>query len=934
MKIRYDIKKMVIRAAVLGLSMILLVGSSYGEGFISREYRPRWYQPYENFGNYDLRRYPEYYQEASTGRQYLSPVTYDQFGNFLLPGGDIYFMKWDRSRVGATATTDASTTSYYNQVFNNLMISSDEFSNWQTKFLIGSSLRAYFTPSTLKKTVFSGIRWDASSRKNNVTLIASPGARSMYGLHWQSILGDILKIGGTFVSQQRGTLSNSHQDIDTNIRTGPRYVYLVVTDDSPEDTENGPRVFDVKVKANGEYINVNSRVFKITDLASRKRYYNGDFQKQYIFTRSSTTPFIPQNVESLAYNQGSWFLSMMSSNTLNDLFSKTDAINYFGYVNLPDPSDPVEDGNSRLFAADKSRGYVEANGTDAIIYEFLIPYATRDLVFDVTAANDYCIDIVAAMYRITQTGEADWNDRPFTPAWNGKWSIQYDAKHVTKAQGNVKDLSNMQTVSARYDRLSGVNVYGLNMELNWRGLFVRAEFNEYNEHRSYPLPETWAGSKNFTETEQAWFVNVEKSFSEGKWSVGGEVFNYPRGYMDQSGASRGYFDGANWSLVDDNDDDDQTAGSTTYEYPGLDADFDRQRDFIWSGSAYPWINYYFDGVAWGDDYNHNGLIDERENDDQDDLPYERDSKGGHYFLKLTPRESSIFTFGHYDIEQEFFEGRNLTSYFKMEHVQRVTSWAEIGVFHRTQRVQDDYKSNQYYRQYFGNTGYFNNLAYKDAWANTSFLHTRLNLVPEWGDLNIINDLKYDVVNRLGDVDFYGTEDQKRRKAPKDIITTSSVHKADYTLRVADYRLIPEVRLGDRRIIKERRIKELKIQPMIKFSNAYFTRDLYYHYLNGHSYTLFPLLRVDYRVAPNTILRLGIRGIPGFPEMRRDSARRLLDKDVRNYLVAFENRSLYQGFNLLVTMGISNTKEEWVESFGRKQPGVTEYFISIRSEASK
>ena len=185
-----------------------------------------------------------------------------------------------------------------------------------------------------------------------------------------------------------------------------------------------------------------------------------------------------------------------------------------------------------------------------IIYEFLIPYATRDLVFDVTVANDYCIDIIAAMYKITQTGEADWNDRPFTPAWNGKWSIQYDTKHVTKAQGNVKDLSNMQVVSARYDRLTGINVYGLNMELNWRGLFVRAEYNEYNEYRSYPLPESWSGSKSSKDTEQAWFVNVEKSFSNGKMSLGGELFNYPREYMNESG----------WSLVDDNDDDDSVVG--------------------------------------------------------------------------------------------------------------------------------------------------------------------------------------------------------------------------------------------------------------------------------------------------------------------------------------------------------------------------------------
>jgi len=917
MKKRHDMKKMVIRAACIGIMLMAFIGSSYGEDFISREYRPRWYQSYENFGHSDLRRYPEYYQENATGRQYLSPVTYDQFGNFLLPGGDIYFMKWDRSRIGANAQTDASSTQYYNQVFNNLMIASDEFSNWQTKFLIGSTLRANFTPSTLKKTRFNGIRWDASSRKNNVSLIVSPGSSPIYGVHWQSILGDILKIGGTFVSQQRGTLADSHQDIDTTIRSGPRYVYLIVSDDSPEDTDNGPRVYDVRVKANNEYIDLSShtRVFKIPDLINSKRYYDGDFQKQFVFQRSGES-FIPQKVENLAYNQGSWVLGQLGTNQLNDMFSKTDAINFFGYVNLEDPNNP-DDPNGRKFAADTSRGFIEANGTDVIIYEFLIPYETRDLQFDVRAANDYCIDIIAAMYRKTQEDEADWNDKPFTPAFSGKWSIRYDTKHAAKAKGNVKDLSNMEWVTVRYDRLTGVNVYGLNMELNWRGLFVRAEFNEYNEKRSYPTPADWTGSKSEEVSTRAWFVNVEKSFANGKWSIGGEVFNYPREYQRF------------WSLVDDNDDDDQYTGG--YEYPALDADFDRERDTLWTGTNYPWINYYFDNVSFGDDFNHNGLIDQRENDDQSDLPYERDSKGQHYFLKLRPREATIFSFGHYDIEQEYFKGRNLTDYFKMEHSQQIADIGEFGIFHRSQRVHDDYKSRQYYRQYFGSSGYFNNLAYKNAWANTSFLHTNINFIP---GLNIINDFKYDVINRLGDADFYGTVDQQRRKAPKDIVAMSSVHKADYTFLVADFRLLGDVFFRGNRIIKEKRIKELKIQPMIKYSRSQFTRDLHYRYFDGQSYTVFPLLRIDYRVAPNTKLRLGIRGFPGFPEMIRDTSNDLHDRDKRNYLLAFENRSLYQGFNLLVTMGVSREKETWVESFGRKQPGITEYFISIRSEASR
>ncbi|MFC1508759.1 hypothetical protein ACFL60_03615 [Candidatus Omnitrophota bacterium] len=912
MKKRDDMKIMVVRAAVFGIVLLSLVGTSFGQssepgyeyglGFISRENRPRWFQPHENFGNYDLRKYPDYYQESATGRQYLSPVTYDQFGNFLLPGGDIYNMQWDQSRIGTSTATDAG---YFNSVFNNLMISSDEFSNWQTKFMIGTTMRAFFTPSTLKITRFNGVRWDASSRKNNVTLLAQPGTNPLFGVHWQSILGDILKIGGTYVSRQRGTISNSHQDIDLAIKTGPRYMYLVITDDSPEDTDNGPRVFDVRVKSDGDFVEVPMRVAKIPDFLNQHRFYNDDFQKQYIFQREASTPFIPANVENSLTSSisGSWFLSVINSNTINDLLSKTSAINYFGYVNLPDPNDP--DPNSRLFTADTSKGFVEATGTDVIIYEIEVPYDSRDIMFDVLVANDYCIDIIAAMYRITQETNPDWDDVPFGPEWK-EWSVMYQEEHITKSPGNIKDQSNMGWVPVRYARQTGMNVYGLNMELSWRGLFVRAEINEYNELRSYPVPAKWTGGKNIKNTTRAWFINVEKDF--GKWSVGGELFDYPFNYMRY------------WGTVDDNDDDDQYAGGS--EYPGYDVDFDRTIDTTWSGQ--PYLLYYFDNVSWGDDFNHNGIVDERENDSLPDFPYEADSYGNHFFLKWKPRgDLTKFTFGHYDVKQGTVDGRNLTQYVKMEHLQNIGSIGEIGVFHRLERVKDDYKARNW-------TLY--NRAYKNSWYNVSMLHTRFTFIPEW---NIINDVKYSVINRLGELDFWGTVDQRRKKAPRDICGYSATHKTDYTYRIADAVIIPEINWRGRRLIKEKRIKEFKLQPMFKFTYSQFTDNLRSGYNNkGHSYNIYPIIRFDYRVAPNTLLRCGFQGFPFLPEMRRSTANDLQDSNRRRMILAFENTSLYQGFNILVMMGVRRDKTSWVDSLGRIEPGTTEYFISIRSEASR
>ena len=124
------------------------------------------------------------------------------------------------------------------------------------------------------------------------------------------------------------------------------------------------------------------------------------------------------------------------------------------------------------------------------------------------------------------------------------------------------------------------------------------------------------------------------------------------------------------STSDDNDDNNHTT-SGNYEYPGLNVDWnlagDNQHiDTDFSGE--PFITYYFDSIQYGDDFNHNGIIDERENDTAIDLPYEQDSAGKHFFFKLRPFARTMMTYGHYDIEQEYRGGRNLTDYFKIEAI--------------------------------------------------------------------------------------------------------------------------------------------------------------------------------------------------------------------------------------------------------------------------
>lgn len=953
------------RYAGLAFCCLLFIGfgnSSSAQTFISREDRPRWGFIYENYGDYDYRLPRNYkdnllrrFDKSSTDREWVNPawhgpanpVTYDQFGNFLLPGGDIYNLTWDKSTVGASQVYGDNAAS----IFNNLMISSDEFSNWQTQFMVGTNLRVYFTPSTLKRTNFNGIRWDASSRKNSFTFVASVGSnpsnarldapptesdyRNLFGAYWQSVLGDVLKIGGSFVTNQRGTQSYSNRDIDSGI-TGikevdfPRYMYVVVTDGTPEDTRQGARVYQIKAILDGKESNLPNRVFKIQNFINQITFQDGKFniQNQVLVRADGTSSFIPEAIENFEFSTGSWFYKIMKSSTYNSndaiyrqLFTKgagknkTDVLGYVNVWNFDNPSD----NSGRYYSTDTNKGYVDAYGTDVIIYEYEIPAGVRSVDFALNIANSYCIDIIAAMPSRQQAGMGDWNDAGYGESWGGSnWSPKYDIKHCKKSKGNVSDFSNTSWVKVSYDRLTGVNVYGLNMDFNWRGLSIKGEINEYNALWAYPVHEYLKGGNTNITSARAWFINIEKDFKIG--SLGGELFNYPKEYMEY------------WAPIDDNDDNNRNVGLS--EYPGLNVDWDRSADghFIdstWNGE--PYIEYYFDGLSYGDDFNHNGIIDERENDYSADLPYDRDSKGQHYFVKLKPRDLSMLSLGYYDIKQDYQEGRNKTEYAKFEHTQKLGSFFEYGIFHRTERIQDDYRSDKTYSQYWGPSGRFNNRAFRDAWYNTSFVKTTFTPIPNF---NIINNFKYDSINRVGDLTIDGSDVERTMRAPRDIASFSTVHKADYTFRVADLRVIPDLYIGDTRIFKEKKIKEFKFQPQFKLEQSYSTANLFWSTKSGHYYRYYPVLRFDYRVAPKTLLRCAIQGLPGLMDISRNSANSINDQNVRKMFLGFETTTLYQGFNLLVTSGMRRTKQQWVKSYGRTETGYTQYFIELRCEASR
>ncbi|MCU0412294.1 MAG: hypothetical protein MUF82_07165, partial [Bacteroidetes bacterium] len=114
------------------------------------------------------------YENYSAGL--LRRKFYDNFGNFLVDGVQIFTLD-EQSRTAVSeysaATSSLTKTRFYSSYFQNLVILNDSYSGLTSRLMIGDVIRTKFTPLTLDKARFNGIRWDISTSKYRGTMLAS-----------------------------------------------------------------------------------------------------------------------------------------------------------------------------------------------------------------------------------------------------------------------------------------------------------------------------------------------------------------------------------------------------------------------------------------------------------------------------------------------------------------------------------------------------------------------------------------------------------------------------------------------------------------------------------------------------------------------------------------------------------------------------------------
>ncbi len=843
------------------------------QDFLNRELRPLWDERYENYSFLSYRDY---------GFRPERP-TYDPFGSYLVDGVEIL-------RIEEYGTLDPARSSrvpgWGLGRFRNMVILRDAFGGWSTRFMIGNLLDGRFTPLTLNLSRLEGLRWDASSHRNSFSLISSRVPRPLtgdrhfthylFGGHWSSQFGDILTFGASYVNlhlqdaAQRNT--SLRGDVPSRL-TGTSSFYLVISDDSPED-EHGVDVYAVELYAGQQRLDVDPEVKLIPQVVE-----------------VSEVPHIRRD--------GAWAPRIFNADRI---FVERSGL--FAREGIP-MEEPFP---------------LQVGGTDLLVLRYEVPGDPQSLRFRVQVSGDYSLDVGAA-YGFFGGGTSLWSD------WH----------NVKRAPGNVQDGSNMGWVTVDYGFPTGLVQFGSTVEAKIGGANLEAEYISNVQHARFPF----LGRRENRATN-AWYVRLLQEWSLG--DVGLEIFHVPPTYQVSLPVwSEGQQAVLGWDLVEDNDDGDEWPDKVEHwdpldpvyiayanasgidvdairpdaagEYglggghgvfPGLDQDEDGVVDTNVNRNQYPdylepFLMYYVepDDFVYGEDFNNNGVVDVRENDNKADLPYDLDSRGYHGFASVQPFERAGLRLGRYRVRQRAAAGRNEVTYGELGYTAEGSEAGRFIARWRLKRVRDDIPNPLFEAVIEPQTQV--NVAIRprpdlmlmeNSLVSTLFAKGHYTGVE---GLNLIQAAKVEWNNRR----------DSRPGLGDDILDWSLVSKADYA----------HVR------------GRLTLSPMVKFTLRRRTApgDLL---MPLESHEIIPILRADYALSEDTTLRAGVQGLPWLHRFREAKAPSR-DFDARHWIVLIQNLSNYTGYDVSTNLGFRSSRSEFVNLPSRRVQRLSEFFIQAR-----
>ena len=894
------------RASLASILLILLASAPEpAEGqFLSRDFRRLWAN--QIFENYGAAGYRDYDLEEENRR-------FDLFGDLLIDGVDIIEYSEIRRDAPGIRGSFETRNARYERFFKKLVIANEGFGNWSTRLIIGDHIRTFFTPMTLNLPNYNGIRWDGASRKSRFSLIASHlrdpvvmggglavdqnieerriWGGSLFGVHWESQIGGLLKLGTTYVNAHRfdseaaAKVNSLKGTIPGVMQGGLRKVFVFFSDDSPHDAFAGAAVHELTMTVDGNPV-MPLRVGRIDGLISHIPVTSDP---------TSTVLLEPHEVDYLRRNR-SWLRAVVEAS--RDRF----------FASLLD--DITTDITTEALT---SRGApLRADGSDVIYFEYEVPDTVSGIDFSAVLADDYNVDVVGAMLvPILAPGEDDF---------------YYDWYNARRARGRPGHGSNRHRVDFRYGFPTGLTIAGLDWDLKALGFHLQGEFAR--SLRFLQVPNRKA--QRHRRESSTFYFRLTRPVRE-RTELGFEYFDVPDDYTTEfplfltqrttkSVGGRLY---TPFALVEDNDDldfwpdrvehndplapySDPLAGQFGYPgkgvYPGLDPDNDGVLDFNLDlehggDSGQPFLGYYSEpsGLVYGDDFDNNGVIDYRENDNLPDYAYPQDHRGFHAFGTVEVSQRTQLKTGWYRVRQPVVGGRNSTQYVEGQYRRDWPGLGYLRLNHRVKWMEDDIRNTVYN---IGSVGSLrpDRLGSRDTVSNFTFFETGLMAVP---DVNLRNIITFGFSELEGDpvVDPFITR-------PGRYTGVSMMNKIDYTWRRG----------------------RLTVRP--QFKHLYYRSTSPERQLpSSQSRQVIPILRADYEITPRTELKTGIQGFPFWREKTTYAVRPESQRTRLTYTAMIQNRSNYLGYDLVLLMGTYRIEYQYTGS-ARPGSGSLQYFFRV------
>ncbi len=834
------------------------------------------YHPGEGYVNYGIEGYNQY--GFSIINRQTNPV-YDIFGNFIMNGMPVIRMDEYRT-IAPYAGSIIEKDFFFTQYLDRLVVASDTYRNWSTKLIIGDNIRTKFTSLTLNVAKLNGIRWDVDTGDHKFTVVSSRRDRPLFGDlddrynsvtkystyllggHWESRIG-VLKLGVSYANQYRidslvDTKGNSLKGVTPSEPEPVEYIVVKFSDDSPDDGRGGARVYSLDV------------------------YIDGNL-------RNDSFLGITKHNENEIPRTNTSFPAMGKYVPPYEDFIR----DYYG----------ITIGRPLVFESERMP---EASGTEYLLYWFKIPENAKSVVFETLVSNDYRISL-------SEVYLANPEFRTNQPRDRNRATFFYD---VLRAEGNVRDGSNMKRERFSYGRQTGVTVVGAQAEMKLKGFEMKAEYNRSFNFLQYPISQ---GKRN-REVADAFFVNVSENYRELK--LGMECFNISPDYTTsisvnditygiydlaypneiQGGFDRGYNNTMEMDLVDDNDDNDpypdwyflkrfsdgvvdaleeQRRGI----FPGLDEDGDGRPDTNENDNEIPdydepFLQYYVDPdqFDYGEDFNNNDVIDNRENDNKPDYVYDKDLRGYHFSLGTPFLDHFHLTLGHYNTWQIAGGGRNVVSYVKLDYLKSMPLLGEVNFINRLKRVEDNIPNDVFWYIYTiigesfpATTGYRSRLLedellMKDSLVNTAFLDVKL-----WRIRNFVlrNTIKYEI----------NFQEPSQAGGSNRVRHWTMANRADYTFKFGGFRFIPMIKY----MVEVKKDRHEKIIPV-------------------HTTDLYPILRAEFSLTPRTAIKFGAQGFPFLKSKHRDLMAEERDYDSEDYIAMISNSAFYGGYEFDFNFG--------------------------------